>query len=192
MPPLTRFVSEFASEMGLVPILWLFWRGRDLDAAWWWIAGAFAVSWTADTAALWIDPWLIGAVYPVTQSAIIGAVFLSRWDAAKLVVLLVIVGVIDGVWHGSIGPDILLRSVAWLSIVGIIYPLRQLERLRICLLVAFGLGWVCWMGYTIWPGWTSWLIYQGVRLAGILLFCWASLKPGPRLRVVSATPVPHN
>lgn len=169
--------------MALVPLLWLATWKRDLGAAWWWIAGAFAVSWIADTAALWASPWVVGVLYPVSQSAIIGAVFLSRRDAVRLVGIVVGIGVIDVLWHGTTGPDILLRTVAWLSVVGIVYPLRQLERLRICLLVAFGLGWACWMGYTINPGWTSWLLYQSVRLAGILLFCWASLKPGPRLRV---------
>jgi hypothetical protein len=175
--------------MGLIPLIWLailHFRGKRAGIEWWWLAGAFAVSWLADTAAHWTGSQLVGAVYPVSQSAIIGAVLLSRSEAIELTIGLVAIGVLDVYANGITGPDILLRTVAWLSIVGIVYPLRQLERLRMALIVSFGVGWVCWLGYAIWPGWSSWGLYQTVRLAGILLFCWASLKPSPRLRVISA------
>lgn len=143
------------------------------------------MSWLADIAALWMNPWISSKVYPVSQAAIIGLVFLSRREALTLIVTLMVVGTVDVLLVGIGDFDILLRTVAWLGIVGIIWPLRQLERLRTCLLVAFGLGWACWMGYVISPGWTSWLIYQAVRFAGIALFCWASMKPGPRLTVLT-------
>lgn len=183
---MTRLVSEIASEMALLPLVWLLWlrvRRRDLGAAWWWLSGAFAVSWIADTAALWVDPWLVGAVYPVSQAVIMGFVFLSRREALAFIIALLIVGIADVFWKGVSSPDILLRTVAWLSVVGILWQLKQLQRLRTALLVYFGLGWLCWMGYAIWPGWTSWSAYQITRLVGILLFCFAATSPLPQLKL---------
>ena len=175
--------------MGAAPLIWLAWlhfKGKKLDVAWWWIAGAFFVSWLADTASHWTGHPLVSVTYPVTQVGIIGAVFLNRYDAMKLVAVLVVVGVADVLWQGVQGPDILLRTVAWLSIVGIAYPLKQLGKLRASLLVSFGVGWFCWMVYAIDPGWPSWGTYQIVRLTGILLFFLAANSPLPRLRIVSA------
>jgi hypothetical protein len=175
-----------AHHMALLPLVWLGWlrvRGKRLDVAWWWLAGAFAVSWLADTAAHFTDAWVIGAVYPVSQAALVCFVFLSRDDAMKVVLVLMVVGIADIIWHGVDSPDILLRTVAWLSVVGIVWPLRQLGRLRASLLVAFGIGWWCWMIYAISPGWWTWGVYQLARLAGILLFCWAATSPLPRLKL---------
>lgn len=175
--------------MALVPLLWLawlHWRGRDPGLAFWWLAGAFAVSWLADTAAHFANPWVVSKVYPVSQAAIVGMVFLSRRDAMLLIVVLALVGILDVLWIGIGDFDILLRTVAWLSVVGIVWPLRQLGRLRTSLLVYFGLGLAMWWGYAIWPGWTSWLGYQGVRAIGILWFCLAALTPGPRFTLARA------
>jgi hypothetical protein len=183
MSPLTRAVSEFASEMALIPLAWLVVltiRKRPRDVAWWWLALALAVSWVADTAALWVDPWFIGLVYPVTQAALVAAVFLDRLDAARFVVALVVVGVTDALWHGVEGPDLLLRTVAWGAVTGIVWERPALGRLRTALLVAFGLALLCWWGYAIAPGWWSWGAYQLARLAGILLFCFAAAHPAPR------------
>lgn len=144
----------------------------------------FLVSWIADTAALWYDPWTLSKVYPVSQAAIVGMVFLSRRDAMYLIVTLALVGLLDVLWIGIGDFDVLLRTVAWLSVVGIIYPLVQLGRLRTSLLVYFALGWWCWMIYAIAPGWPSWILYQSMRLIGIALFCWAATSPLPQLRVM--------
>lgn len=186
MSPLVVAVSQVASNMALLPLGWLVLKGRKLDIAWWLLAGAFAVSWLADTAANWFDPWIIGAVYPVSQAAIVAAVFLDRRNTLKLILILLLVGVVDVFWKGVDSPDILLRTVAWLSIVGIAYPLKQLGTLRVSLLVSFGVGWLAWMWYAMNPGWPSWIGYQSVRLVGILLFCWAATSPLPRLRIISA------
>lgn len=169
-----------AHHMALIPLAWLAGlraRGRRRDAAWWWLAGAFAVSWLADTAAHWVDPWLIGLVYPVSQSALVAAVLLDRREAAKLLAVLLLIGVGAALWHGVQGPDVLLRTVAWGAIAGIAFDRWELGRLRMSLLVTFGLGLIAWMGYAIWPGWTSWLVYQGARAFGIGLFCWAAFRP---------------
>lgn len=178
-----------AHHMALVPLVWLGWlhyRKRDPGIAWWWLAGAFAVSWLADTAAHWVSPWMVSPVYLVGQASIIGLVFLSRREALILIVVLTVTGLLAVFWRGVSGPDVLLHTVAWLSVVGILYELRQLERLRTALLVYFGVGLLVWWGYAIWPGWTSWLLYQTVRLIGILLFCWAATDPPPHLKLKGA------
>ena len=83
--------------------------------------------------------------------------------------------------HGD-GPDLLLRTVAWLGIVAIVWRL-PVPRLWLALGTTFGLGWVAWLGYVLSPGWPSWGVYQGVRAVGIGLFCWAAVGQ-PTLRVV--------
>ena len=163
--------------MALVPLAWLGLltaAGQSRDAAWWWLAGAFAVSWVADTAAHWADPARVSLVYPVTQTALVGAVLLERRAAGLLTALLVTVGLVAA-WIG--GLDVLLRTVAWGAIVGIVWDRPALGRLRVALLVSFGLGLVAWWGYAVAPGWTSWGVYQSVRAAGLLLFCWAAYQP---------------
>jgi hypothetical protein len=178
----TRIVSEVASEMGLVPLLWLValhTRGRRQDVALWWLAGAFAVSWVADTAALWVDPWLVSLVYPLSQVAIVGAVFLLRADAITLIAALLTVGLAAAIVNGK--PDVLLHTAAWGAAAGIVADRWELGRLRTALLVYFALGWLCWIGYAIWPGWWSWGLLQASRAAGIALFCWASVTPNLRL-----------
>lgn len=179
-------ISEAAHEMAALPIVWLGWlhfRGREPGIAWWWLAGAFFVSWLADTAAHFANPWLGSQVYPVSQAALIGAVFLARRDVTLLIVTLAVVGLVDVFWFGVGDFDIFLRTVAWLSIVGIVYPLWPLGRLRGSLLVSFGIGWLCWLGYAIDPGWTTWSAYQLTRLAGIVLFCVAATSPLPHLKL---------
>lgn len=129
----------------------------------------------------------MGLVYPVSQAAIVGAVFLKRRDAIELVIALVVIGSIDALWLQAAGPDIMLRTAAWLSIVGIVYPLWQLGRLRTALLVSFGLGWVAWLLYAVRPGWVGYLLYQSVRLLGIAWFCWAATDPRPHFRLDKKT-----
>lgn len=129
---------------------------------------------------------MVSVTYPLAQAGIIGAVFLFRGEAIVLVIALMLAGIADILWQGVQGPDILLRTVAWLSVVGIIYPLKQLDRLRTSLLVYFGLGWACWMFYAFDPGWTSWSLYQITRAVGIGLFCYAASNPLPHFKIIRA------
>lgn len=170
--------------MALLPALWLALR-MDRRTEWWWLAGAFGVSWLADLAALFSHaPWLISTVYPVSQAAIVIAVLADREEALVYTWLLVLVGIVSVLAEGVTGPTLLLETVAAASVVSVVWPL-PLGKLRICLLVAFGGGLLAWIGYVIAPGWTSWLVYQSVRAVSLLLFCWASWKPHPMLRVVA-------
>lgn len=169
--------------MALLPLLWLMvWRRTEL--AFWWLAVAFGVSWLADSAAHYAPPWLISAVYPVSQAAIIGMIFLTRWEAQWLALWLVFVGIESIAWHGIEGPEILLHTVAWGSAA--VIASRSVSRLRIPILLAFGLGTVAWMGYAAFPGWWSWSIFQGIRAAALVSFCMVTHRPRPVFRLVHA------
>lgn len=168
--------------MALLPAIWLSGlrvRGTRCAVEWWWLAAAFGVSWLADTAAMWVDPWLVSLVYPVSQSAIVGAVLLDRREAIRFTLTLMAVGVVAVLWRGVGQPDVLLRTVAWLTVAGLAVERR--EPVRSVLLIAFGAGWLAWMGYATWPGWPSYLIYQAVRATGIAAFCWAAMRTTPQL-----------
>jgi hypothetical protein len=190
LPASLPVIFYVAYALGVVPFVWLAWlaaRGERRDAAWWWLAGAFFVSFIADSFALaGIEPWLMSLVYPVSQAAIIGAVLLDREDAILFVLSLATVGILAVLWRGVGAPDVLVHTVAWASVAVIAVDRAALGRLRVALLVAFGVGWCAWLAYTIAPGLPTWLGYQGVRALGIGCFCWAAAKPTPRLRVVSS------
>lgn len=170
-------VFAFAHHMALLPLAWLLALricGERRSAAWWWIAGAFGVSWLADTAAHWISPWIIGAVYPITQAVMIASVLLPRWEAVVFALVVIAVGIAETLIQGRTeltSPNVLLRTVAW---GGVALIARGHGRLTLALLTAFGLGWAAWMAYAITPGWPSWGVYQIVRATSLVLFCWAS------------------
>jgi hypothetical protein len=171
--------------MALVPLLWLLGlhrRGQRRGQAWYWLAGAFFISWLADAAVdLGANADLASMVYQVSQSALIGAILLDRDEAIVLTITLVVVAIAATLWRG---PDLLLNTVASLSVAGIAYNRRALARVRWSLLVTFGAGWVAWMAYALHPGWAGWLAYQAARLVGTGLFCWAATEPAPRLTVM--------
>lgn len=173
----TRVVSEVATWMGLVPLVWLALlhvRGTGRDRGWWWLAIAFAVSWMADTVAHWVSPDAVGNMYPLLQAAIVALVLLGR-DAALLIGGLVLVGIVAAAVPVKV--DLLLRTVAWGSSSYLAWNRWELGLLRTALLVSFGLALVAWYAYAAWPGWTTWLVYQGVRAVGIALFCRAAVTP---------------
>lgn len=179
-------IFEAAHYLALVPWLWLVglhFTGRGRGVEWWWLATAFAVSWVADWVAHRYGAGPISPLYLVTQAGIFAAVLLPRKATLWFLGLLVVIGGIAFLTHPLTRPDWLVHTVAWLGLVGSVYPLKALGRLRLALLVSFGLGWVAWMSYVLAPGWASWIAYQSVRAAGIGLFCWAALYPEPKLRL---------
>jgi len=162
-------ISEVASALGLVPLVWLAGqraRGKESGPHWSWLAAAFGISWLADSAALGIDPWIVSAVYPVSQAMLVGAVLLTRVDALQLLVVLGVAGIVGIAWEGVSGPDVLLRTVACGAIAGIAWPRSDLGRLRTALLVYFGVGLVVWWGYATIREWPSWGTAE--RLAPLL------------------------
>jgi hypothetical protein len=186
-------VVTVAIAMGLLPLAFLGVlraRGQRRDVAWLWLAIAFAVSWLADVIADVLpvaDRWIVSLVYPVSQTALVAAVLMTRRHAVILLGVLVLAGCAAVLFNGVTGPDIVLRSVAWLSIVAIVIDRHELPtRLQWCLFVYFGIGWFAWLVHAQWLIVPTWYAYQTVRLAGLLLFCFAAMKPGPSLRLVRA------
>lgn len=169
--------------IGILPLGWLALR-REMRREWWWLAGALAVSFVADGIALathllhHAQAPFISALYPVGQAAIIGAVFLSRARATAFAALLVLTGMMSLAFP----EPWLLDTVAWLGVTAIVWPL-PLGLLRSALLLIFGLGWLCWMGYALFPM-PAWLAYQSCRAVGTLLFCRAAIHRPLRLAVV--------
>lgn len=158
-----------------------------MDAAWWWLAGVFGVSFLADSAAHWINPMVVGKAYPLMQAVLVALIFRARGQAVHVLGLLTLVTLVACWWQGPTGPDVLLRTVAWGTIIGLAWPRWELGLLRGALLVTFGCGLLTWYGYTLWPGWASWGVYQSTRVVGSLIFCLAALRPAPSLRWIPET-----
>lgn len=185
------WIGEVAHWIALIPLAFLLWRSarhQYSDAAWWWLAVAFAVSWIADTAADALPRshgWIPSLLYPVTQTALVGAVLLPRRRAWMLLGLLLGVAGASLAWRAYQGPDVVLRSVAWLAVVWIVVTRPELpRRLGMALLVYFGVGLVAWLAHAEWVTLATWYPYQATRLAGLVLFCRAIVKPTPTLAIV--------
>jgi hypothetical protein len=188
MTPAARAVTLLATSLGAVPLAWLAYLRRRVDAAYWWLAAALGLSFVVDLAGQFLTPsprWVLSLVFPVATSGLIGAVLLARVDALRFLIMLVATGCVAALWHDGTGPDILLPTVAWLTVTGIAWQWPALGMLRLSLLVMFGGGWLAWLGYNLWPGWPSYLVFQATRLVGTVLFCRAASFPSPRLRAVS-------
>lgn len=188
--------------MGLLPLAWLVGlraAKQQRGAAWWWLAGALGVSWLADTAATWVNADLVGNLYPISQSALVGAVLLDREDAKRLVIVLGAVGVVAVTWRGPLGVDVLLSTVANGAAAGIAWKYRAIGRVRLSLLIYFGGAGLVWLVYGARIGYCAklipclydpatinlWMFYQAVRALGIGAFCWASLSVTPKFRLSS-------
>ena len=172
-------LTEWAHLLGLVPLLWLVLSGRRHPAAWWWLAAAYGISFLADSAAHWLNPDIVGNLYPLSQAAIIGLVLLPRQDAAHFLGLLMVTSVVALGWQGPTGRDVLLRTVAWGGVVGMAWITTGPG--RSALLVSFGLGLLAWWCYAVDPGWATWSEYQALRVVGTVMFCWAASQTAPRL-----------
>jgi hypothetical protein len=184
-------VLDVAQNIALIPLFWLavlHMRHKPRDRAWWFLATGFAISWVADASAFLLPAaqrWVPSAVYPVSQSAIIGAVLLERTEAMMFLALLVPAGIVAAILSNAAGPDILLRSFAWLILAGVAWGRQELpHRLRVCLIVYFFLGYFAWLVRMEWLVVPTWYLYQAIRLAGLLLFCWAASENSPNLRLV--------
>ena len=191
-------LTTVAIVMPLLPLAWLGWlwtRGQHRDAAWWWMAGGFAISWVANVASDYLPAnarWVVSAVYPVSQSAIFGAVLLDRTEALMFLALLTPIGIVAAVMGAAQGPDILLRSAAWLVLAAVAWMRKELpQRLRISIVVYFFLGYCTWLMLAAWvhdhpdahgaaPEWYGYMLAQ---FAALVLFCWAATE-NSKLRLV--------
>lgn len=187
-------VSELPHHMFLLPLLWLVLQhgaGRPVDLAWWWVAAAFGISWLANTVQHYQPPdqrWIMSAIYPVSQAAIVSAVVLSRLHARRFLLALIVVAVGSVLFLDWPSATLLLRFAAWGGIVWFVLPL-PLGRLRVVLVATFGGALLSWVAYLLLPGngvdyphgTPSWWVNQSCWALGIVLFCWASR---PVVRVV--------
>jgi len=186
----SHWVAEIAHQMALIPLVWLAllaWAGRTRDAAYWWLAVAFAVSWLADLEGDIHQSWVPSAVYPVAQTAIIGAVLSrTRLEAWALFAMLTATAALDIALGGATGgPDVVLRSITTLAVLWMLLDRPELPaRLRLALAIYFGLGWATWMIHLLWLSVATWYPYQLCRLAGLLAFAWFVWSPAPSLRVL--------
>lgn len=179
--------AEIAHWMALLPLACLSVVGRRCDSAYWWIAGGFAVSWFADTAAHWVNPWAVTLVYPITQTTVIAAALLSRQATIKVLCGLCALAGLSIVLRGIYGPDVLLYAAASVPLVWIAWTEKALPaRLRASLLVYFGVGLLTWLIHVQWLVVETWWPYQGSRLAGLLLFCYAAWRCTPTLKLARA------
>lgn len=169
---------ELAHALGAVPLLWLGWlrfRGQVRDAAFWWVAGGYFVSFLADTASHWTGHPLVSSTYPLLQAGLIAAAVFPPEDDWLYVWTLAGAG-LASVWlTGVTGLEILLHTVAWLPLASAALSRRGVP-FRPALLLSFGLGWVAWLAYTGWPGWSTWILFQLTRVAGTTAFCVAAAR----------------
>jgi len=174
-----QILPEVAHQVGLLPVLWLALlaaRGERRGAEWWWVAGAFGVSWLADTVTHVIGhPWLVTAIYPVTQAAMIGAVFQPREEVAFVTMVLLGVALVSLSIEGTTAPQLMLHVAAGIAIVGMTW--HTTSPMKPALHVAFGVNLLPWVLFALWPMWGTWSLYQAVRVVSLVLFCGAALRP---------------
>lgn len=169
--------GEIAHQMGLVPLAWLtaLWSaGRNPCARWWGLAVAFAVSWVADWAGHVGATFPVGPAYVTLQAGLIVWLLVPHPWAWRFIAVLGVTA-LTTILRAEPGPDILVHTIAWGGLVGLLCWRSGLGRLRLTLAIAFGAGLVAWWGYIIAPGWPTWLTFQGVRATSLGLFCWAAL-----------------
>lgn len=176
-----------AQAMALLPLLVLYvlaMARQVRDVSYWCVAGAFALSFLADTLAAYVNPNVTTLAYPLGQSAVIAAIFMDRRRGHLFVYAMIVIGLVALCFLPT--HDRVLRSFAWGVLSWCAWQRRMLGDVVVALLVSFGGGLVAWWEYCLWPGWETWLAYQGVRLAGILLFCVAAMRDRTQLRLVGA------
>lgn len=175
-------ISRLALILGLVPLIWLvarvWWRQEHPYAEWWLLACAYGVSWLADTAAQYVTHAVSANAYPLLQCGLIVAILLpKKTDALTAIATFAVVGMFSVVLLGPTN-HVVLHTVAWLTVTGIVWPRTDLGPLRWALLTTFGLGWLAWMGFQLNPvSFVPWIAYQATRAAGTGLLCRAMTVP---------------
>ncbi len=186
-------VVTVAIAMGLLPLVFLGGLrvvGHRCDIGYVWIALGFAVSWVADVVAGFLpvkDRWAVTLVYPITQTTLILAALLTRRATIYVLGALAFIAVVTLALRGTKGPDIILHSAASLVVVAVAFEMWELPvRLRVSLIVYFGMGLITWLIHVQWLVVATYWPYQGSRLAGLLLFCYAAWRCTPTLTLARA------
>lgn len=174
-------LASLATVLGLVPLAWclgLRSRGRRVDAAYWWLAAAFAVSFVADVAgAFGLTPYA-SQLYPVMQAALIAVVLLERPAFVAYVALLVFAAALSIAWRNAGGYDLVLRAVSWGGVAALAWALVPPEKatIRWTLAAGFAAQLLAWIAFTVDPGWDGWLALQLARLGTAIGFCAAASR----------------
>ena len=169
---------EASHLVGIIPLAWLVaitLAGKARGAMWWWIAVGYGVSYLADSIAH-AHPHLadvMGNTYPIMQAALIVGALVSAKEAALVLGALVWAGLLAIVWASNV--DVLLNTVACGTIAGVALIRPVPPKLRLALVVSFGVGLVAYWAYAADQSWTNYRIYQSERAIGTGLFCWAAL-----------------
>lgn len=177
---MSELLGDLTLVLGLIPLWWLVFRWGFIpraprpSRAQWLIAAAYAVSFVADVAGLHGYETLAGNLYPLSQAGLIALALLPWGQAEDALKALLVVSVVAICWRGVAHDDVLLNTVAGLLVAGL--ALRVRGRLRLALLVSFGLGTVLWWWLAAEPNWWSWSAYQMSRVAGTVLFCVATCE----------------
>lgn len=180
-----RVLGYACTALGVVPLVWLsalYRGGRRFPSMWWWVAGAYGVSFPADLWALagWSDPWAVSTTYPVSAAGVVGMVLLTGQDSFRFLGVLVVMVALAALFPPAEG-TVPVRVVAWGAVAVLAFRRPDLGRLRYALLTTFGLGLLSWWCYVRWGSLGTWSVNQGVRAIGTALFCWAALQPRPFL-----------
>lgn len=168
--------------LGLIPLAVVALR-RPKGSAWWYLAGAFAVSFVADMAGRFGYGFIGSQTYPVLQVGIIALVIAPRPVAIGAIGLIALASAVSLGYRDAKGLDYLLHAVAWGSTALLAYRYLMPGALRTALLVGFGGGLVAWTGFVIDPGWFYWFALQTTRALAAGWFCvaaWqATVAPEP-------------
>lgn len=182
-----KLIVETAHCMGIAPIIFVLVRDRlgfKVELHYWWLAVALAISFMADSAAHWVDPYVVSVVYPLSQAVLVAACIVPRRSAIIFLGVLVPVGIFSVLIGKDLGGDAVLRTVAFLGVCVALWPLQSLGVLRLSLLCYFGASWVYWMAYAAWPSTATYLLHQSARFVGITLYCYSVARPMPKLRLI--------
>lgn len=177
----------------LLPLVWLSalaMRGHRRDVAFWWIAIAFAVSFASDTAAIVFKTggWAISCAYPMAQVALIVAVLANAWsEAAKIITALCASALFAVGLEDMTKPEWAFHLIAFGTVTVMAWRRPALGRLRLALLVYFGLSAALWCVHVAWLTTATWYPYKIADTVGLLLFCWATVNDRPALTLT----IPH-
>jgi hypothetical protein len=156
-----------AHGLGAVPLAWLALlavRGYRVDAAWWWMAVAFGVSFAADVASLVVGHPLVSQTYPVLQGAVFTLALVPSRYAVRVIAAFFVAAAVSVTIRHAAGLDVLLHVVSWGFVAA--FAVNRVPAL------AWGFAALCvaWLAYVAWPGWWTWGAMQAVR--GVTACAW--------------------
>jgi len=160
--------------MGLLPVLWLgvlASAGHRRSPLWWALGITLSLSWVADTAAHWVDPWLVSSLYPIAQTLVMGIVLLPASRLGRFVAAVAVTTGLALLLAGTGHPEVLIHTVCWTGILVLAWPYREIRGPTVW---TFGVGWLAWVAFASLPTFATWGVYQAIRMTGLGVFCYAT------------------